>query len=368
MRISGVPFIEGRWDYTDYDGRHYGIAIHCTANTAPDTNEAHYAQRRADGTSAHLYVDRDSVTQSLPLTARAGHAGSNNGNDHAIAVEIVGLTSWSRAKWLASVDWAELAKTLAWIIRNDPDFRGFQVRRATVAEMKRNPKVAAFYDHNQMRLAWGGTTHTDPGPNFPWDHLIKTVNAALGRPPIAPPKPTTPTTPTSGGKDMTIKSWDDDVIPLWPGRASQANPTARVSWLLSAVGSWTEATKTQVAALLAGQSKLLAGQAAILAAVKGGSDADIVARVDQVGAAVVSAIENAADADAARHGEIMELLGAHARGEIAAEETLRLIGEKILEAAGDADAEDVTTPTVPITGAGDTPGGTGEQSSANPGA
>lgn len=366
MRISGVPFIEGRWDYKDHDGRHYGIAIHCTANTASDTNEAHYAARRADGTSAHLFVDKDSVTQSLLLTARAGHAGSDEGNDHAIAVEITGLTSWSRAKWLASVDWADLARALAWIIRNDPDFRGFQVRRATVAEMKRNPRVAAFYTHNDMRLAWGGTTHTDPGPSFPFDHLLKTVNAALGKPPATPPKPTTPTTPTSGGKDMSVKSWDDDVIPLWGTRKTKANPTARVSWVLSAVGSWTEATKAQVAALLAGQSKILAGQAAILAAVKGGKDADILARVDQVGAQVLSAVTNAADAAAARDGELLELLNAHARGEIEAEETLRLIGEKLLEAAGDADAEDVTTPTVPIAGAGDTPGAAGAGTPPNP--
>lgn len=363
MRIAGVAYVPGRWDYTDWDGRHYGIAIHCTDNTAADINEAHYAQTRADGTSAHLYVDADSVTQSLPLTARAGHAGSAEGNDNAIAVEITGRTSWSRAKWLASVDWSDLARALAWIIRNDPDFRGFQVRRATVAEMRRNPRVQAFYDHNQMRLAWGGTTHTDPGPNFPFDHLIKVVNAALGKPATTPPKPTTPTTtPTSGGKDMTVKSWDDDVIPLWGTRKTKTNATARVSWVLSAVGSWTEATKSQVTALLAGQSKLLAGQAAILAAVKGGSDAQILARVDHVGEQVVSAVRDAADAAAARNGEMLELFHTYARGEMAADETLRLIGETLIEAAGGADAEDVTTPTVPV--GGDTPGG----GAPNPGA
>ncbi|SCL42191.1 hypothetical protein GA0074692_6702 [Micromonospora pallida] len=40
-------------------------------------------------------------------------------------------------------------------------------RRATVAEMKANPKVRAFYGHNDMRLAWGGTSHTDPVPTSP---------------------------------------------------------------------------------------------------------------------------------------------------------------------------------------------------------
>ena len=141
MRIPGVRFVQGRNEYADADGRHYGIAIHNTSNNASDEQEASYATRRTDGTSSHLYVDDDSVTQSLSLTKRAGHAGSREGNDHAIAVEITGANGWSRQKWLASVAWDKLGAALAWVIRNDPDYRGFQVRRASVAEMKASFRV-----------------------------------------------------------------------------------------------------------------------------------------------------------------------------------------------------------------------------------
>jgi N-acetyl-anhydromuramyl-L-alanine amidase AmpD len=179
MRIPGVKFVQGRNSYPDADGKHFGIAIHNTSNDATDSGEASYATHRPDGTSAHLYCDADSVTQSLDLSAKAGHAGSVEGNNHAIAVEITGTNSKSRAWWLANVAWDELGRALVWIIRNDPDFAGFQVRRASVAEMRANPKVKAFYSHDDMRQAWGGTTHTDPGPNFPWDRLFQAVNAAL---------------------------------------------------------------------------------------------------------------------------------------------------------------------------------------------
>jgi N-acetyl-anhydromuramyl-L-alanine amidase AmpD len=179
MRIPGIPYVQGRNDYSDRDGLHYGIAIHNTSNDASDEAEASYAKRRTDGVSAHLYCDDDSVTQSLDLNARAGHAGSNIGNDVAIAVEITGANGWSRAQWLANVAWDKLGAALAWVIRNDPDFAGFQVRRASVEEMRRNPRVKAFYGHDDMRRAWGGTTHTDPGPNFPWDRLFGAVNQAL---------------------------------------------------------------------------------------------------------------------------------------------------------------------------------------------
>src|SRR5690349_18987856 len=104
-RVPGIPFVPGRNDYDDRDGRKYGIAIHNTSNNASDTNEASYARRRTDGVSSHFYVDRDSVTQSLDTTARAGHAGSRHGNENAIAVEITGGNGKSRDWWLNNVAW-----------------------------------------------------------------------------------------------------------------------------------------------------------------------------------------------------------------------------------------------------------------------
>lgn len=226
-RIPGVVFVQGRNSYADADHLHFGIAIHNTSNNASDENEASYATRRTDGVSSHLYVDNDSVKESLDLDARAGHAGSRIGNENALAVEITGGNGNGRDWWLANVDWAELSAALAWIIQNDPDFRGFQVRRASVAEMRTNPKVQAFYGHDDMRQAWGGTTHTDPGPNFPWDKLIGSVKAALGQ--SQPPSSQPPVLlQITGMLDRaTILRWQqymgtpvDGVITQPPGRSS----------------------------------------------------------------------------------------------------------------------------------------------------
>lgn len=183
MRVPGIPYVQGRNDYTDHDGLKFGIAIHNTSNDASDTGEASYATRRTDGISSHFYCDADSVTQSIDTEDRVGHAGSNIGNNNAIAVEITGGNAKSRAWWLANVAWDKLGQVLAYVIKNDPDYKGFQVRRASVAEMKANPRVKAFYGHNDMRLAWGNTTHTDPGPNFPWDRLFQSVSKFLNPPP-----------------------------------------------------------------------------------------------------------------------------------------------------------------------------------------
>jgi N-acetyl-anhydromuramyl-L-alanine amidase AmpD len=193
MRVPGIPFVQGRNAYSDADGTKYGIAIHNTSNDATAEGEASYATRRTDGVSAHFYCDNDSIVQSLDTAVRAGHAGSGNGNNHAVAVEITGVNGWSREQWLARVAWDKLGQVLAVVCRH----YGIAVRRASVDEMRANPKVRAFYGHDDMRRAWGGTTHTDPGGNFPWDRLFQAVNAALG---------------TEGAEDMALTQAEKDEI------------------------------------------------------------------------------------------------------------------------------------------------------------
>lgn len=176
MRVSGIPYIQGKNAYIDIDGKKYAIAIHNTSNNATDEAETSYATRRTDGVSSHFYCDNDSVIQSLDTASRAGHAGNTNGNNHAIAVEITGANGWTRQQWLDNVAWNKLGQVLAQVVK----CYGIAVRRASISEMRNNPTVKAFYGHDDMRQAWGGTTHTDPGPNFPWDRLFLAVNTALG--------------------------------------------------------------------------------------------------------------------------------------------------------------------------------------------
>lgn len=176
MLIPGIKFIQGKWAYTDTDGHKYGIGVHNTSNDGSALDEAHWAQHRPDGTSSHLYADGLEVIQSLDTVDRAGHSGTQIGNDNAVAIEIVGVNEWSREHWIANVNWRAVGLALAYVVQ----FYGIAVRRASVAEMKANPKVKAFYSHNDMRLAWPGKTdHNDPGPNFPWDVLFNNVNMGL---------------------------------------------------------------------------------------------------------------------------------------------------------------------------------------------
>ncbi len=296
MRVAGIPYVQGRNDYADGDARKYGIAIHNTSNDASDSGEASYARRRPDGTSSHFYVDGDSVTQSIDTHDRAGHAGSTHGNDHGIAVEITGANGWSRDRWLRSVAWDKLGAVLAKVIRHHWPDGSFKVRRATVAQMRANPKVKAFYGHDDMRRAWGGTDHTDPGKNFPWDRLLDAVNAALR----AGAQPSTP----KETDDMPLTDKDAPVIQ----RAIHNTPVGRTGETFATVLSGLRGT--------GGKLDI------ILAAVAGDDVAEQVA-------ALAARVEQLAAADAARDAELAALVQQGQDGTLDAAEVVRLIGEKL---------------------------------------
>lgn len=285
MRVPGIPYVQGRNAYTDRDGRKFGIAIHNTSNDASDSAEASFATRRTDGVSAHFYVDGDSVTQSVDTRDRVGHAGSQEGNDNAIAVEITGANGWTRQQWLTGVAWDLLGRVLAQVIRHHWPDGSFAVRRASVAEMRANPKVKALYGHDDMRRAWGGTTHTDPGPSFPWDRLTGAINAALR--PAVPALPEEDDMPTIADILAADVVEGDGAYPLgrtvWEARqhAMAANTrTARMEAMLTAMATQlgvVAADVDQVEELAAANlDAVRAGVAQILAAITADPDNDIV--------------------------------------------------------------------------------------------
>lgn len=220
MKVPGVPFVQGRNRYGI--SAKYGIAIHATANTASAAHEAAYATRRVDGASAHFYVDHREVIQSLDTSDRAGHAGSVQGNTYAIAVEFTGLNSWSRSTWLRSVAWDRIGAVLAAVSRH----HRIPAIRVTVVQMRANPRVRGAYDHNQMRLAWGGTDRTDPGPNFPWDRLLAVWQRHLNPPP----------SPQEEVEMFLIKKKSDRTVFVSDGVTRRALPNYDAQKVLQALG------------------------------------------------------------------------------------------------------------------------------------
>lgn len=150
------------------------VGLHNTSNDASVRDELSYSKWRPDKTSTHYYGDNLEIAQSLDTALCANHAGSAEGNNFAIAWEFTGTNGKSRAWWMANVVWAKVAQQMA---RDCREF-GIPPRLLTVAEM-RGGVAKGFVTHDLMRQAWGGTTHTDPGPGFPVDYLLALVAAEL---------------------------------------------------------------------------------------------------------------------------------------------------------------------------------------------
>jgi N-acetylmuramoyl-L-alanine amidase len=170
--INGVPFIGPcRSSYGAYDKRY--LTIHNTSNDATPVQEANYAKTRTDGVGMHLTSDTTTVIQTLDTVRGTGHVGSRVGNDYGISVEIVGFNSYDSHYWTQCVD--RLLHALTQVCRT----HGIPPRWLTLAQM-RDGRSKGLITHDMARQAWGGTTHTDPGPNFPRQYLADQLGATLG--------------------------------------------------------------------------------------------------------------------------------------------------------------------------------------------
>jgi len=152
------------------------IVIHTTEGSeGPRSAEdgAAYDQRRPDGTSAHFYVDSDSVVQCVRTTDEA-HTAAGRGNDIGIHIEVCGRAGQTAAQWddpvsRATID--HLAGLCRTLLHKYPRIRAVDL---TPAQLRAGQRWA-FCEHKDISVAWGETDHWDPGPAFPWARLFQLI-------------------------------------------------------------------------------------------------------------------------------------------------------------------------------------------------
>lgn len=279
------------------------VVIHCTQNTASAANEASYAKRRTDSVSSHYYVDDREIVQSLDTDYVAHHVGSYTGNMHGISYEITGLIQWSRSRWLSSVAWDLLATQ----IRRDCAEHGITPRLLTVAEIRAGK--TGIITHNQARLAWGGTDHTDPGPNFPMDHLLALL--------------------TKEDRVSAKELWGYRVPP--EAGVAQSYPDIRSDGYRAS--TWVQYGYRWARRAAERASELLVGQAAILAKLDGADDGTtrqaIRDELDRHRAALLAEMREDLD-------ELAELVRRRDTGELTAEQVVDELARR-LSGGGDDD-------------------------------
>ncbi len=175
----GLPFVQARgFTHGRSDGPPLWIVVHdMEAGESSGRAEATaaYFANPGDGreVSSHYTADSDSVVQCVDLDDTAWTVGSREGNGRGINWEFSGFDRQTRSEWLDPFGLA-MFYTAAPLIRADAARFHIPLTRRTVAELRAmKPGITS---HNDLREAFGGTTHTDPGPTFPWDVFLKIIN------------------------------------------------------------------------------------------------------------------------------------------------------------------------------------------------
>jgi hypothetical protein len=134
---------------------------------------AHYfsgpASAAGRSVSSHYTADADSIVQCVRLADTAWTVGNRPGNYRGINWELAGYASQTRQQWLDTFSLAMLTR-IAEIIRRDMGTYSIPARTLSDAQVK--AFTSGITSHWQLGRVFGGTDHTDPGPNFPWDVLL----------------------------------------------------------------------------------------------------------------------------------------------------------------------------------------------------
>lgn len=127
----------------------------------------------AAGTSAHHMVGPRTWLQLLPEDVVAYAAGPK-GNPRGVHIEQAGYASFTRTQWTSPDGLAQVSR-LADCVRAACTRWGIPMRWATDAQLRAaatGGAPAGLVTHAQIARVLGGTTHTDPEPNYPGDLLL----------------------------------------------------------------------------------------------------------------------------------------------------------------------------------------------------
>ena len=160
--------------------RHVRLLVVHTMESAekPDTAEAVAAwfgglRGTPPQASAHVCVDSDSAVRCV----RAAHdaAAAPGANSDGYHVELAGRAGQGAAGWEDDYS-TRMLDNAADIFGEAAAMFAVPVRRLTV-EQVRAGVLSGVCGHTDVSLAFRKSTHTDPGPTYPWESFLAAVQA-----------------------------------------------------------------------------------------------------------------------------------------------------------------------------------------------
>lgn len=148
------------------------IVIHATVSPCKEGGARSVAGyfARITTASAHYIVDPSEVIQSVGDHTVAYHCGWNQ---DSIGIELCDPQTGPGGRWDDKAHRAMLDRAAILVAQLCLAYNIEPTRPDTEALRRRGPH--GIYGHNDSRLAFGHTSHVDPGPDFPWREFVATV-------------------------------------------------------------------------------------------------------------------------------------------------------------------------------------------------
>jgi N-acetyl-anhydromuramyl-L-alanine amidase AmpD len=182
--LNAIPYIPAR-NYTR--GRYQTkqptlIVIHDMEageySTTAESCANYFAGPNAPMASAHYSCDNDSTVCSVKPEDTAWHTGENRTNSCGIGIEQAGYANQSYEQWTDPYSTQMITGQVAPLVAALCERYGIPVRFLGVADL-RSGNMTGITSHREISFAFVPGGHTDPGPNYPWDLLLNTVNNIL---------------------------------------------------------------------------------------------------------------------------------------------------------------------------------------------
>lgn len=144
------------------------VAVHTAEGARTARDLAAYLDRASVQASYHTLIDDQEIIRYLPDDVACWAMLS--GNARSLQLCFTGFAAWSRAEWLRHEGMLRLGakQVREWCGR----YR-IPVRKLTPEQV--GADMPGICGHVDWTLGKREGTHTDPGPNFPWDVFVRWV-------------------------------------------------------------------------------------------------------------------------------------------------------------------------------------------------
>lgn len=142
---------------------------------------ARFFASAAAGGSAHYVEDIVGEQHCVPDDTIAFHAPPN---ERSLGVEICAESFYTRNQWLSPQVWPAVARAAS---RTAELCARFHIPTVRIGPAQLRAGARGITGHIDITNAFGQTSHTDPGPNFPWSEFLAAVGGGGG---ITTPTPT----------------------------------------------------------------------------------------------------------------------------------------------------------------------------------